>query len=112
METVLTAVATRLLKKFVKRTDGQGEDLRVRLTNGAVVLHNLELNLAALGLGGESTTTTSSSGRIAVRRAFAKELSLTIPWTALSTGEVEVCLDTVEVLVDLNRKGGEGRNFD
>ena len=108
METVLTAVATRLLKKFVKRTDGQGEDLRVRLTNGAVVLHNLELNLAALGLGGESTTTTSSSGRIAVRRAFAKELSLTIPWTALSTGEVEVCLDTVEVLVDLNRKGGEG----
>ncbi|UPR02063.1 hypothetical protein HOP50_09g53870 [Chloropicon primus] len=111
METVLTAVVTRLLKKFVKtKANKQGEDLRVRLTNGRVVLHNLELNLKALGLNQDDDNDNDndkgkeSGGLVTVRRAFAKELSVNIPWTALSTDAIEVCLDTVEVVLDVRDK--------
>ena len=121
METVLTAVVSRLLKKFIRRTDGgesgggapgedrqkQKEDLRVRLTNGKVVLHNLDLDLNAIGL-----STSGEHGDdgarplVTVERAFAKELSVSIPWTALSTKAIEICLDTVEVVLDVNEDAG------
>ena len=121
METVLTAVVSRLLKKFIRTTDGgesgggapgedrqkQKEDLRVRLTNGKVVLHNLDLDLNAIGL-----STSGEHGDdgarplVTVERAFAKELSVSIPWTALSTKAIEICLDTVEVVLDVNEDAG------
>ena len=94
METVLTAVVSRLLKKFIKHNaNGEsGEDLRVRLSNGRVLLHNLELDLSTL---------FAPSSSVAVSRAFAKELSVDIPWTSLGSEAIDICLDTVEVVLDV-----------
>lgn len=49
---------------------------------GVLTLHNLELNLAPL-LGGAAALAR-------VRRAFARRLSITIPWTGLTTQPVQV----------------------
>lgn len=56
--------------------------LQVSFSRGNVLtLHNLELNLAPL-LGGAASMAH-------VRRAFARRLSITIPWTALTTQPIQ-----------------------
>lgn len=56
--------------------------LQVSFSRGNVLtLHNLELNLAPL-LGG-------AAALVHVRRAFARRLSITIPWTALTTQPIQ-----------------------
>ena len=56
--------------------------LQVSFSRGNVLtLHNLELNLAPL-LGGAAALAD-------VRRAFARRLSITIPWTALTTQPIQ-----------------------
>ena len=166
METVLTAVVGRLLKKFIKGTSssytstsssdthqgqGQGaggagagaggfssnssggvggqEELRVRLNKGRVQLHNLDLNLDTLfntqkdeeSIEGEGRRKGNGSGSgsgsggisVSVARAFAKELSVHVPWLGLATvtgvGTTEdggnvltLCLDTVEIVLDVD----------
>ncbi len=92
METVLTAVVTRLLKRFIKTEDATS-DLRVRLNKGSVLLHDLDLNLDSLF--------AHSRSPIAVRRAFTKTLTVKIPWTALGTRPMELCLDTVEIVLEV-----------
>ncbi len=57
--------------------------LQVSFSRGNVLtLHNLELDLAPL-LGGAAALAH-------VRRAFARRLSITIPWTALTTQPIQV----------------------
>jgi hypothetical protein len=69
-----------------------GRLLQVSFSRGNVLtLHNLELNLAPL-LGG-------AAALVHVRRAFARRLSITIPWTALTTQPIQVVLDTVELVL-------------
>jgi hypothetical protein len=59
-----------------------GRLLQVSFSRGNVLtLHNLELNLAPL-LGG-------AAALVHVRRAFARRLSITIPWTALTTQPIQ-----------------------
>ncbi|KAL4436856.1 hypothetical protein ABPG75_003995 [Micractinium tetrahymenae] len=93
MDLLLTPLVTRLLKQYVKRSsEGAGRDLKVSFSRGNVLtLHNLELNLAPL-LGGAAALAH-------VRRAFARRLSITIPWTALTTQPIQVVLDTVELVL-------------
>lgn len=56
---------------------------QVSFSRGNVLtLHNLELDLAPL-LGGAAALAH-------VRRAFARRLSITIPWTALTTQPIQV----------------------
>ena len=55
---------------------------QVSFSRGNVLtLHNLELNLAPL-LGGAAALAH-------VRRAFARQLSITIPWTALTSQPIQ-----------------------
>lgn len=93
MDLLLTPLVTRLLKQYVKRSsEGAGRDLKVSFSRGNVLtLHNLELDLAPL-LGGAASLAH-------VRRAFARRLSITIPWTALTTQPIQVVLDTVELVL-------------
>ena len=86
MELLLTPLVTRVLKQFIKSSaEGGGRDLKVSFSRrGALTLHNLELNLDPL---------LNSSGlraAVGVRRAFARRLEVTIPWTALTTQPIEV----------------------
>ena len=56
-----------------------------------LTLHNLELDLAPV-LGGAAELAD-------VRRAFARRLSITIPWTALTSQPIQVHLDPVELVL-------------
>lgn len=80
MEVLLTPVVNRLLKRFVKSAEGRsGSSLRVSLSGGSVVLHNLELNLEPL----------LQNLPITVERAFARELKIRIPWASLATQPIQ-----------------------
>lgn len=76
METLLTGAVNRLLRKYIKSAGGEaGSELRVSLSaSGSVELYNLELDLQAL------------MGRlpVAVRRAFAHRLTVTVRWASLT----------------------------
>lgn len=70
----------RLLQRFIKSAAGErASDLRVSLSGGSLVLANLELNLDAL------------LGRLPLRveRAYARQLRVTVPWTALATQPIQ-----------------------
>ena len=81
MELLLGSVVNRLLARFVVYASGEaGADLRVSLSaGGTLVLHRLELNLDPL------------LGRLPVRvkRAFARQLRISVPWTALTTQPIQ-----------------------
>ena len=65
---------------------------QVSFSRGNVLtLHNLELDLAPL-LGGAAELAD-------VRRAFARRLSVTIPWIALTSQPIQIHLDTVELVL-------------
>ena len=81
MESLLTPLVGRLLSNFVKSAAGNdGSDLRASLQGGNVSLHNLELNLDSL----------LHKLPVAVERAFAKQLTVSIPWTRLNSQPIEV----------------------
>ena len=80
MERLLTPLVVRLLRRFVKSTGESGSDVRASLSGGGVVLHNLELDLASLFEGLP----------VAVDRAFAKRLTVAIPWTSLGSQPIQV----------------------
>ncbi len=70
----------RLLQRFIKSAAGErASDLRVSLSGGSLLLTNLELNLDAL------------VGRLPLRveRAYARQLRVTVPWTALATQPIQ-----------------------
>ena len=126
MEVLLTPVVNKLLRRYIKSAEGRsGSSLRVSLSGGSVVLHNLELNLETL-LHGLPVT---------VERAFARQLRLVIPWTSLATQPIQVIqssvlawllsvvegshllcqllqvlLDTVEVVLSLSDKQADERS--
>ena len=82
MEVLLTPVVNRILKRIIKSAEGRsGLNLRVSLSGGSVVLHNLELNLEPL----------LQNLPVNVERAFARELKIVIPWTSLATQPIQVC---------------------
>ena len=81
MESLLTPLVGRLLSRFVKSAAGNdGSDLRTSLQGGNVSLHNLELNLDSF----------LHKLPVAVERAFAKQLTVSIPWTRLNSQPIEV----------------------
>ncbi len=81
MESLLTPLVGRLLSRFVKIAAGSdGSDLRASLQGGNVSLHNLELNLDSL----------LHKLPVAVERAFAMQLTVSIPWTRLNSQPIEV----------------------
>lgn len=83
MELLLGSLVYRLLARFVVSAGGEsGSTLRVSLSaGGTVVLKSLELNLDPL------------LGRLPLRvkRAYAQQLQISIPWTALATQPIQVC---------------------
>ena len=80
MDALLTPVVTHFLKSFIKTASGEeASKLRVSLSRG-VVLHNLELNLDRL----------TSKLPLRIERAFAKQLTLRISWTALAQQPIQV----------------------
>lgn len=81
MDRLLTPIVSRLLSRFVKSAAGKdGSDLRASLSGGKVVLYNLELDLGALFEGLP----------VVVDRAFAKQLTVSIPWTSLGSQPILV----------------------
>ena len=81
MDRILTPVVSRLLSRFIKSAAGKdGSDLRASLSGGKVVLYNLELNLMSLFEGLP----------VLVERAFAKQLTISIPWTSLGAQPIQV----------------------
>ncbi len=81
MERLLTPIVSKLLSRFVKSAAGKdGSDLRASLSGGKVVLYNLELDLMSLFEGLP----------VAVDRAFAKRLTVSIPWTSLGSQPIQV----------------------
>jgi hypothetical protein len=70
----------RLLQRFIKSAAGErASDLRVSLSGGSLLLTNPELNLDAL------------VGRLPLRveRAYARQVRVTVPWTALATQPIQ-----------------------
>lgn len=81
MESLLTPVVSRLLSRFVKKAAGSdGSDLRASLQGGSVVLNNLELNLVSV----------LQKLPVGAQRAFAKKLTVAIPWTSLASQPIQV----------------------
>lgn len=86
MESILTPIVGRLLSRFVKSAAGtDGSDLRASLKGGNVSLHNLEINLDSI----------LHSLPVAVERAFAKQLTVSIPWTSLTSQPIQVLCHTI-----------------
>eukprot|EP00873_Tetraselmis_striata_P036307 jgi/Tetstr1/456571/TSEL_043291.t2 len=93
MESLLTPVVNRLLRRFIKSADGQtGSGLRATFAGGSLVLHDLELNLDPL----------VGDLPVRVHRAFARELRLDIPWRSLGSQPLEIRLETVECILALH----------
>jgi hypothetical protein len=88
---ILTPLVQSALQRFVKSSEeGVAGALKASVSGGGgVTLHNLELNLDSL-LGG-------AAPGLRVKRAFAKQLSIAIPWRALTTQPISVVLDAVEI---------------
>jgi hypothetical protein len=88
---ILTPLVQSALQRFVKSSEeGVAGVLKASVSGGGgVTLHNLELNLDSL-LGG-------AAPGLRVKRAFAKQLSIAIPWRALTTQPISVVLDAVEI---------------
>ena len=75
-----TLLERRLLQRFIKSAAGErASDLRVSLSGGSLVLANLELNLDAL----------LRRLPLRVERAYARQLRVTVPWTALATQPIQ-----------------------
>lgn len=75
----------------MKSADQDGQEmpassLRATFTYGSLVLRNLELNLDPILQGLP----------VRVRRAFARELRIEIPWASLGYQPVEVMIPAVE----------------
>lgn len=82
MELLLTPLIQSTLKRFIKSSvEGSGSDLKVTLNRGTITLHNLELNLEPL---------LSNFPLLRAKRAFARELKIYIPWTALTSQPIQV----------------------
>jgi hypothetical protein len=84
MERLLTSLVNTQLRRFIKSAGEAGRDFRVSLSGGKASLHNLELDLSSLVHGLP----------ISVSRAFARQLTISIPWTALSTQPIQVMIST------------------
>ncbi len=70
----------RLLQRFIRSAAGErASDLRVSLSGGSLLLTNLELNLDSL-LGHLP---------VQVERAYARQLRISVPWTALATQPIQ-----------------------
>jgi hypothetical protein len=84
MERLLTPLVTRWLERFVKRSqEGDAGKFKVALSGaGGFSLHNLELDLGSV----------LPAELLESRRAFARSLQIKVPWTALNTQPIEVCL--------------------
>lgn len=82
MERLLTSIVNKWLRRFIKRAGDAGNDVRVSLSGGKASLHNLELDLSSL----------LQNLPITVSRAFAREFTISVPWTALSTQPIEVLI--------------------
>jgi len=91
MERFLTPLVTRLLERFVKRSqEGDASKFKVALSGaGGFSLHNLELDLGSI----------LPAELIQSRRAFARFLQIKVPWTALNTQPIEVGLRAQEILI-------------
>lgn len=81
MDVLLTPVVNRFLRRFIKKASGEEtSQLRVSLSRGSVALHNLELNLDEL----------SDRLPVSVRRAFARQLTISVPWTSFVSRPLQV----------------------
>ena len=82
MERLLTPVVTRLLERFVKRSqEGDFGKFKVALSGaGGFSLHNLELDLGSV----------LPAELVESRRAFARSLQIKVPWTALNTPPISI----------------------
>ncbi|KAK9810603.1 hypothetical protein WJX73_003685 [Symbiochloris irregularis] len=93
MDVLLTPVVNRLLRRFIKQAAGKEvSQLRVSLSRGSVALHHLELNLDEL----------TAQLPVTVKRAYARQLTLSVPWASFTSQPLQVTLDTVEVVLALN----------
>ena len=83
MELLLTPLVNRILRSVVKSSEeGTGASLKASVSgSGGIYLTNLELNLDPLLQG---------VPWLAPKRAFAKQLRITIPWKALTTQPIQV----------------------
>ncbi len=106
MNAVARRVASRLVSNFLQRfvRTVAGEEvsaLRVQLTGGALVLLDLDLNLAGTAHARDVLTAAAArltacgaaltpAGGVVVQRAYAAELRITVPWGALATEPLEV----------------------
>ncbi len=106
MNAVARRVASRLVSNFLQRfvRTVAGEEvsaLRVQLTGGALVLLDLDLNLAGTAHARDAACCRSKqltacgaalipAGGVVVQRAYAAELRITVPWGALATEPLEV----------------------
>ena len=81
MDVLLTPAVNRFLRRFIKKAAGEEtSQLRVSLSRGSVALHNLELNLD--GLAGRLP--------VSVKRAFARSLTISVPWTSFKSQPLQV----------------------
>jgi hypothetical protein len=87
----LARLLARMLRRFVRSVDGKSAaTLRVALDSNALVLKNVEFNLDAL---------SPPEAPLSVKRAFAAELRIVIPWATLATEPLQVALTGVDVVV-------------
>lgn len=96
---VLTPLVTRLLRSFIKSSEGSdASSLKVSFSaRGTLLLQHLELDLESLVPG------------LAVRRARAGALEIRIPWTSLASQPIQVVLTGVDIeLGPLDPAAGDG----
>ena len=81
MDVLLTPIINRFLPRFIKKAAGEeASQLRVSLHRGSVTLHNLELNLDEL----------TARLPVSVKRAFARLLTISVPWTSFKSQPLQV----------------------
>ena len=103
-ERVASRIVSRFLQRFVRTVEGEEvAAVRVALQQGALVLHNLDLNLSGawpelfaataprrLTAGASRKAFVPAGGATTVERAFAQELRISVPWSSLGTDPLEV----------------------
>jgi hypothetical protein len=112
---VAASLVSRVLQRFVKKVGGEDiGTLRVKLDGSSLTLRDLDLNVdGALCLQACQFCTVdlialssiavvpSGSSSVVVDRAFASELTVTVPWSRLGSDPLGIAIHDVHIVLSL-----------
>ena len=100
IECALITLFVYIFDRFFKNLSPE----QLSTSSSTITLNSLELNedtLKSLFLLSPSTTSPSSQSLIKITSAYCSSLSLSIPWTSITTSPIVIAFDRLEIIIDI-----------